>query len=243
MNLFALSRNQARVIGPANLCRSRSRQVLLIPLLALALVSISSSFARAQVVEDGSQCSHELQAAPASLHLSYPAHTDLGQPVKVVFSLREGHLIADFEVQNSHLNTKPNLGSGEYPYQHDVVELFVSVADPKTGHFPYFEFELSPLDQTFNVQVNDLKKPFINNVDKGTIHHVQVIPGGWRGELDIPLANLGWDGDISKVAGNAYSIFGVAPNRSYWSLSIPNQPRPNFHQPQFFKSFFNCTHQ
>ena len=243
MGRFILGFNKTHLIEFWVQFQSRLRQIFLMLTLALTLIMIFSTFSRVQAAPSESQCSDEMQTASAALHLSYPARTNLGQPVKVIFTLKEGHLIADFEVQNSHINSKPNLGAGEYPYQHDVVELFVSVADPKTGHFPYFEFELTPLDQTFNVQINDLKKPFINNVDKGAIHHSEMNASGWRGEIDIPLANLGWDGDISKVAGNAYSIFGVAPNRSYWSLSIPNQPRPNFHQPQFFKPFFQCRHQ
>ena len=179
--------------------------------------------------------------APEPLHLTYPAKSNLQQPVAVQFALEGDLLHARFEIKNPSINAKRVLAKGEYPYQHDVVELFLSVNSSASPNLPYYEFELSPYDQTFNVQILDLHKPFINNIDIGSTHHAEIIPGGWRGQLTIPLKNIGWSGDVSKITGNAYAITGASPQRSYWSLSIPQQPKPNFHQPQFFRPLVKCA--
>ena len=177
--------------------------------------------------------------APTALHLSYPAKSNLVRPAAVQFKLEGDVLHAHFEVKNRNINAKKVLAPNEFPYQHDVVELFLSVNGP--ANLPYFEFELSPYDQTFNVQINDLHKPFIDNINVGSLHHAEIIPGGWRGDLAIPLKAIGWDGNPAKITGNAYAITGIAPHRSYWSLSIPQQPKPNFHQPQFFRPLVQCA--
>ena len=174
-----------------------------------------------------------------NLRLTNPAHSNLNNPVNVKFEVDGDTLRATFEVHNDSIHAKQTLGPGEYPYMFDVVELFVSVADPKSGGWPYYEFELSPYNQILDVEAKTAKN-HISGVNVGVRTQVQLVDGGWIGEFDVPLKNIGWDGDISKISGNAYSIFGAAPNRSYWSRSIPNQPKANFHQPQFFKPFFVC---
>ncbi len=187
-----------------------------------------------------------LQAAPCVLpqqkqvlQLSYPAQSPLRQPVDVQFELNGDVLSIFFEVRSSAINAKPTLGPGEYPFQHDVVELFIS-AGGRGSPMPYYEIELSPYDQIFEVRIDDLKKPFINNIDMGIEHEVKRTPTGWTAQMSIPLEGLNWNGDPASIIGNAYAIQGRAPSRSYWSLSLPHQLKPNFHQPQFFKPLLSC---
>ena len=175
-----------------------------------------------------------LWASEKTLNLVSPASSELQSPVTVQMALEENILHARFEVQAKEINGKEHLGKGEYPYQFDVVELFISVSGTD-AHTPYYEFEVSPYDEDFQVKVIDLKKPFQEGIQMGLKHFVQRHAGGWTADLWIPLENLGWDADPSKIVGNAYSILGKAPNRSFWSLSLPPMKKPNFHQPMFFK--------
>ncbi|MDG0817105.1 carbohydrate-binding family 9-like protein [Bdellovibrio svalbardensis] len=178
--------------------------------------------------------------AVQSLQLSYPAQSILTQPVDVQFRLDGEMLIAQFEVRSDVINAKEKLGPKEYPYQGDVVELFISVSG-NASSMPYYEFELSPYNNTFEVRVDDLKKPFVENINMGMVHQVLRTETGWKAEMGIPLRNLGWNGDPSLIVGNAYSILGKSPGRSFWSLSLPPQVKPNFHKPEFFKPLLICS--
>lgn len=68
----------------------------------------------------------------------------------------------------------------------------------------------------------------------GVKHSVQRFPGGWNGEIIIPMENLGWNGDPCQIMGNAFAILGKPP-RSFWSLNLPPEVKPNFHKPEYFK--------
>ena len=181
-----------------------------------------------------------LTSATQNLHLVYPAKSLLRNPVDVTFTLDHNLLKAHFNVRTKQINAKDPLAANEYPYQHDVVELFVSVAGPQGDHMPYYEFEVSPKDQSFQVKILDLKKPFQDNVQMGLEHAAHRTPTGWSADLNIPLENLNWDGRASQIIGNAYAIQGTSPNRSYCGLTLPTEVKPNFHKPQFFKPLFSC---
>lgn len=175
------------------------------------------------------------QAPIQTLTLAYPDHSTLNSPVTVQLSLEGKTLWADFTVKTPEIYAKPLLGPKEYPYQKDVVEVFVSVAGMDSEHLPYYEFELSPYDQTFEVKINDPHKRFIEGVHMGLLHSVKRSSMGWTARMGIPLANLHWDGNPAKIIGNAYSVLGQSPERSYWSLFLPREAKPNFHRPEFFQ--------
>lgn len=187
------------------------------------------------------------QAAPHALQLVYPAPSEqqeLVEPVQVEFALEGKDLHTRFVVRSKQINVKEQLAANEYPYQFDVVEVFVSVAGLRgaQGPFPYFEFELSPFDQTFAVRIDSLKKPFHDGIDVGLRHEVTRTADGWVGEMWIPLDRLGWDGRVEKVVGNAYAILGPhGGGREYWSLTLPPLKKPNFHQPKFFRPLLPST--
>lgn len=204
---------------------------------ALAGILLSTSFAHADV-SNVAAC--EKVQNKQALTLAYPAESQLVQPVDVQFQLTEDHLIAQFSVRTESINAKPVLGPKEYPYQGDVVELFISVAG-NAEPLPYFEFELSPYDNTFEVRVDSLKKAFVEGIKTGFTHEVERHEGGWTARMTIPLTELGWNGEASMIRGNAYAILGKSPNRSFWSLSLPKQLKPNFHKPEFFKPLLDCS--
>jgi hypothetical protein len=176
-------------------------------------------------------------ALACELSLVTPAKSVLKNPVQVKASLAGDTLIAGYSVSAPSLNARKKLGPGQFPYMFDVVELFVTFSE--TG-FPYFEFEVSPFNQTFQVKIPGGGKPRQEGVDLGLVSSATMVPGGWTAELKIPLKPLGWDGDPGKIRRNFYSIQGRAPQRSFWSSFLPKAARANFHQPQFFRPLLQC---
>jgi hypothetical protein len=154
--------------------------------------------------------------------------------VQARVSLADDILTASFSV-SAPLNAKKTLGPKEYPYMFDVVEMFVTVSE--TG-FPYYEFEVSPFNQSFQVTIEN-SKPFQDGVDRGLVSSANFVPGGWTAEMKIPLKPLGWDGDPAKIRGNLYSILERKPH-SYWSAFLPKAKTAVFHQPKFFKPLLQC---
>jgi hypothetical protein len=175
-------------------------------------------------------------AMACELSLVAPATSALKNPVEAHVSLSDDALIARFSVSTPSMNAKKVLAAGEYPYQFDVVELFVTFSD---GGFPYYEFEVSPYNQTFQVRIVSAKK-HQEGVDLGLTSTAAIVTGGWDAELKVPLKPLGWDGDPSKTRGNLYSILGQGRARSYWSVFLPKAAKANFHQPQYFKPLLSC---
>jgi hypothetical protein len=175
------------------------------------------------------------QVLACDLALVSPAKSVLKKPVQVSASLAGDILTAGFSVSSPSLNAKKVLGPKQYPYMFDVVELFVTFSE--TG-FPYYEFEVSPYNQTFQVRIVSRTR-HQEGVDLGLGSTATLRTGGWNAELKIPLNSLGWDGDPTKIRGNFYSVLGRAP-RSYWSSFLPRAKKPDFHLPQFFKPLLQC---
>ena len=179
-----------------------------------------------------------LACDPEALHQSYPNPTQSSsQPVSVSFTLDRNSLHAHFEVKSSAINARKELGPREYPYMFDVVEVFLSTE----GGLPYYEFELSPFGQSFEVKVLDPKKAFQEGLHMGLATHAVTNSTGWVADFELPLDHLDWKGDPAKIVGNAYAILGKKPDRRFYSRSLPVQSKPNFHQPQFFKPLLNCA--
>lgn len=175
-------------------------------------------------------------AFACELSLVAPATSALKNPVQAVAVLANDTLNVRFAVTAPSLNAKKVLGANEYPYQFDVVELFVTFSD---SGFPYFEFEVSPYNQTFQVRIVSAKQ-HQEGVELGSTSTATMLTGGWNAELVIPLKPLGWDGNPAKLRGNFYSILGQGRQRSYWSAFLPKAAKANFLQPQYFKPLLSC---
>ncbi len=176
-------------------------------------------------------------AAACDLSLVAPATSALKNPVQVQASLVGDALAVRFSVSASSMNAKKVLGPKEYPYQFDVVELFVTFSQ---SGFPYFEFEVSPYNQTLQVRIVGAKEHH-EGVDLGLSSTAVIKTDGWKAELTIPLKPLGWDGDPSRIRGNFYSVLGPANERSYWSAFLPRAAKANFHQVQYFRPLLRCS--
>ena len=176
-------------------------------------------------------------ALACDLSLVAPAKSVLKKPVQVRASLAGDTLTASYSVSAPSLNAKKILGPQQFPYMFDVVELFVSFSE--TG-FPYYEFEVSPFNETFQVRIISHTQPFQQGIDLGLVSAAKILPGGWTAALKIPLKALGWDGDPRKIRGNFYSALERNPRQSYWSTFLPKAKKANFHQPRFFQPLLQC---
>ena len=174
-------------------------------------------------------------ALACDLTLVSPAKSVLKKPVQATASLAGDTLTVSFLVTSPSLNARKVLGPKQYPYMFDVVELFVTFSE--TG-FPYFEFEVSPYNQTFQVRIASRTR-HQEGVDLGLTSAATLRPGGWSAEMKIPLTALGWDGDPAKIRGNFYSILERSP-QSYWSSFLPKAKTAKFHQPQYFRPLLQC---
>lgn len=170
------------------------------------------------------------------LSLVAPATSVLKHPVQVHTSLADDALTVRFAVASPSINAKKLLAPNERPYEFDVVEVFVTFSD---NGFPYFEFEVSPYNQTFQVRIVG-KREHHEGVDLGLTSTAEISRSGWTTQLNIPLKPLGWDGDASKIRGNLYSVLGLSKKRSYWSAFLPKTSWPDFHRPEYFKPLLQC---
>lgn len=210
----------------------------MIRVFILLLTTLASSFAFAQApvcvpTFDGS----------TDLQLVNTVKTKLKNPVNVQWNLDEKHLIVNFDVDSSVLNEKKVFGANDYPFKYDVVEIFLAVNDPADKEFAYYEFELTPNKQTFDVKINvasDGKKKFEEGINVGVEVATNVTKKNWSGSFSIPLENLGWKGDVKFLRGNFFTILDKKPNRQFWSSFLPKQVKVDFHKPEHFKSLFEC---
>lgn len=163
-------------------------------------------------------------------------------PVTVQWNIDGKDLLVHFDVDQPVLLEKKNFGSKDYPFQYDVVEIFFAVNDPKDKDYKYYEFELTPNKQVFNVRftVKDGKLSREEGVSLGEMTTTNVTAERWSGSFIIPLESLGWSGDLAHIRGNFYAITGKKPTRKFWSTFLPKATKPDFNKPQYFKSLFEC---
>lgn len=173
------------------------------------------------------------------LSLVYPQTSQLQEPFRVSFTLEKGVLKAHFEVKTAALFAKEVFGPEDFPYQFDVTELFLSFGGGGENNYPYFEFEVSPYNQTYQVRVREKGKPVEERLELCLQSQAKIVKGGWTSDFSIPLMPLGWNGNVESIVGNAYGIAGQKPNRSYWGLTLPREEKPNFHKPEFFQKLFS----
>jgi hypothetical protein len=189
--------------------------------------------------------------APEPIPQIHPsAARDGASPAQVSFALDGTTLRAHFDVKAASVYGKPKLAPNEYPYMFDVAEVFVSAE----GGVPYYEFEVTPFDQAFEVRIYypnpqppapgvEPRKAFQNNPGVHAEHKAVRTKDGWTADLAIPLDRIGWRGDAAKIVGNAFVILGRKGEKRYFSRSLPPQEKPNFHLPAYFKPFLDCAAQ
>lgn len=178
------------------------------------------------------------ETKPQNLRLVFPAHGREGETVQVRYTLTDKTLVVSFEVSTRDSNPG-KVGDAEI-YNGNVVELFVcTTAQPAQLPRPYYEFEVSPYDQALQVLIDKNGKFNEKWQTAGFKHSATLQKGrpGWDTTMEIPLRDLGWNGDPATLVGNAFAIVGAKGVRRFYSAYLPPQKKPNFHQPNFFKPF------
>jgi hypothetical protein len=156
-----------------------------------------------------------------------------GARVSVEFEADARALTARFEVRSSIApRTRPDLALGTSQWglwEWDVVELFVR---GQGAH--YYEFQVSPLGQHFELKILEPRKRWDRDWTSGLRASATPEPWGWRGRLEIPLQAL--DGqDPEALEGGAFAILGAPGSKSYFGLYLPEQAKPDFHLPERFQ--------
>ena len=175
---------------------------------------------------------------PQTLRLVFPAHGKEGEAVQVRYTLTDKTLVVNFEV--STRDTDPGKVGDAGIYNGNVVEIFVcTTAKPAQLPRPYYEFEVSPYNQELQVLIDKDGKFHEQWKTAGFKHSVtlQKSRPGWDATMEIPLQDLGWNGDPATLVGNAFAIIGAKGVRRFYSAYLPPQQKPSFHLPVFFKPF------
>jgi hypothetical protein len=147
------------------------------------------------------------------------------------------------KLYSDHSLSKKKSAKGLWEF--DVVEIFVTASSNKNA-LPYYEFIVSPEDQFFELEILEPRKKTNENYKSGFLFKSEIQKKEtsllWNVEMKIPLEKIGVDLKKKEsevhLRGNAFAIFGEPHEREYWSLFLPRQENPDFHLPQFFKSFF-----
>lgn len=160
--------------------------------------------------------------------------------IGVGFGSTQSECIVQFEVesaQESHVN--PEFAHDEPQWElwnWDVVEVFIQ--EPKGPR--YFEFQISPLGQFFEMEIIEPRKRLNKDFrSRLRVHAKRTGPGNWTATFRIPWLALGGARDPgSEVRGGAFSILGQKGAKTYWALHLGPQTTPDFHLPDYFRGLF-----
>jgi hypothetical protein len=183
------------------------------------------------------------EATPQTLNLVFPVHGEEDEATRVNYYLRDDILVVTYEVTTREIN--PEKIADTEIYNGNVVELFIcTTARPAQTPRPYYEFEVSPYNQELQVLIDKNGKFNEKWSTAKFTHSATIRPDrpGWDAVMEIPLKDLAWNGDTATLAGNAFAILGPRGVRRFYSAYLPRQPKPNFHEPSYFKPFpLNAT--
>ena len=149
-------------------------------------------------------------------------------------------LKADFRVSTPKMNVNKKLAKGTSQHglwNWDVVEIFIASQDPFGKFSAYYEFQVSPLGQFFELEIFEarrrMNKDFKSGFQINTIIESEK-PGVWDACIYIPLAVVGHKPGNTLV-GNIFACLGPEEDTQYYSAFLPPQQKPDFHLPQYFK--------
>jgi hypothetical protein len=151
-----------------------------------------------------------------------------------------GSLHVDFEVQGRVPHVNPLLPfdqSADKLWEHDVVEVFVSLAraEDEVPFAPYLEFQVSPLGQYFELKIFKPRERVQINPMLGLVPQATKSSNSWTARFEIPLEKHLNCAKGQPIFGNLYSILGAPGSKEFWSLFTPPQTVPDFHVPSHFK--------
>jgi hypothetical protein len=154
--------------------------------------------------------------------------------------MSENALNVDFQVTAPSFHVNPSLALDKSQWglwDWDVVEVFLGTDPDQPEH--YYEFQLSPLGQYFELEIHKPRVQVSRDFVSGFRHAVETSGTKWTAHFELPLTRLGWKGPGSPIVGNVFAILGPPQAKTYWSLFLPAQDSPDFHLPGFFRSLNN----
>ncbi len=146
---------------------------------------------------------------------------------EVFFTLEANTLAVEIKA-GFHGDPAPNLAAGRADglWNYEVIELFLANA---AGH--YLELEFGPHGHYLALQFSEIRRP--NPLLIPMSFQTEISAATWRGTAKIAVSYL----PSQLCLANAYAIHGQGQNRRYLAAFPVPGPRPDFHQPQFFKPF------
>jgi len=176
------------------------------------------------------------------LSLIYSENKRLKPPsVFYKYSQSENFLTIQYRITNSPIfadQYRPKNRSCFGLWMMDVVEFFGRLK----GNPTYYEFQVSPYGQFFELEVIEPVKR-IDLDYKGELKKSASISKNktsWNAKMIIPIESLMGNRieSFSKpiIEGNFFAILSKPFNRFYFSAFLPKiKKNPNFHQPKYFK--------
>lgn len=148
-------------------------------------------------------------------------------------------LRVDFWVKNAKLNAQNRFSKTEPVWNLwdlDVSEVFLSSAQNpnEVESVPYFEFQVSPFAQYFELKILKPRIEMDAEFRSGVRYGAEVVSTqSWKSWLEIPLENFGFQEHL-PLFGNLYCCLLRAPRRSFLALNLPEQKKVDFHVPSAF---------
>ena len=175
------------------------------------------------------------------LRLLYAENKKL-KPPKVFYDYSIGKKSIDisFKVTKTSVFADPDRSRNKSCFglwMMDVVEFFGRIK----GNPTYFEFQVSPFNQFFELEII---KPMarVNLNYKGNMIHKATISKdkkSWSATMKIPLSSLPSNKKVPEnliIEGNFFALLGKPFNRFFHSAFMPKSTRtPKFHKPKYFR--------
>lgn len=165
-----------------------------------------------------------------TLHLVHGPRLRAHQKVSVGFGFTGTELLVRIEVRGFEPHVQADLGpAGSGPHwglwESDVVEIFI--AEPGT-HLPYYEFQISPLGQYFELEILEPRKKINRDYRSGGKWSAKRVgDDAWDALFRIP-----WK--TPQILCNVFAVLGESAEKRHLGLFTPPQAEPDFHLPEYF---------
>ena len=161
--------------------------------------------------------------------LSHPANLTQSYSIEYEPQIIQTELVIDYRITSEHeWNTSEKFSSDYFKnwglWDFDVFEVFVQ--DKSKSKLCYTEYQVSPLNQTFCLEILKPREITYTPLEKEFYSQVTLEQNIWSGQLVIPIDKKG------DYFIGIFSILGV--NKEFFSNN-PNSGQPDFHRPELFK--------
>lgn len=167
------------------------------------------------------------------------------QRVSVGFGATSSEFLVRMEIRGFEPIARFELGPpGSGPHwglwESDVVEVFVADLGSNSARLPYYEFQISPLGQYFELEIRTPRVAVNRDYRSGgrwMATRLGDSGDGWDALFRIPWTAIGVKHSQvpTEVLGNVFAILGQGKDKRHLSLFTPAQDQPDFHLPEHFQ--------